>query len=251
MNREQRSIHRLLPWLVLVLGLLATSIAQASGLPPAHLRLYCGDCNLDNRIDMLDSKAAANHASGAVPITGPRRRACDVDRDGFITIRDALMIEQVAYGIIPSGWRGCATCGDCSATVSPPFAPDGAVDNNDLNALVWEALFGNSLFDSAHAACDITGDGVIDSVSDYSELANSCYFVPGGPFPVCAQCGDCDLDGDVDSDDEDRAAEAAAGLIVLNGLELGVCDINKTGSMDVLDALLIAQRKTSACLARP
>ncbi|MEM7355477.1 MAG: dockerin type I repeat-containing protein [Acidobacteriota bacterium] len=247
--KQEKSYPLILHYLALTLlcvGYLGAAAAQAQ---PVQLRLFCGDCNLDNRIDELDALAAAEHATGSTPITGPRRMACDVDRNGIIDVIDAQMIEQVAKGIIPSGWRGCPRCGDCSATVNPPFTPDGSVDANDLNAQVWHAMFQSPLVDSGFAACDVTGDGIIDTFDDFNQL--SSVIANPGTFPVCGQCGDCNLDGVVNATDAQLAADAAGGLVTLNGLELGLCDINGNQSMDVLDALKIAQGQTANCWARP
>lgn len=62
-------------------------------------------------------------------------------------------------------------------------------------------------------------------------------------LPVCAQnlCGDCNLDGTRDVLDALVAAQVSAAIRTISGPERDACDVDSDLSVDILDALAIAQ----------
>lgn len=59
--------------------------------------------------------------------------------------------------------------------------------------------------------------------------------------PALAQCGDCDLDGDVDIVDALVVAQHASQINLITGPRLLRCDADGNGNVDINDALVIAQ----------
>ena len=59
----------------------------------------CGDCNEDQRLDVLDVLAAAQHSAGIAPLSGRAHRLCDVDQSGAVSVIDALQIAQKTLGL--------------------------------------------------------------------------------------------------------------------------------------------------------
>ncbi|MCH9647573.1 MAG: hypothetical protein K0U98_04995 [Deltaproteobacteria bacterium] len=59
--------------------------------------------------------------------------------------------------------------------------------------------------------------------------------------PAMAQCGDCDLDGDVDIVDALVVAQHASQINLITGPRLLRCDADGNGNVDINDALVIAQ----------
>ncbi len=71
----------------------------------AGAQALCGDCNLDNRVDVLDALRAAQLGAGLGGVQGP---CCDVSApggpppDGTVNVLDALFIAQFSAGILPA-----------------------------------------------------------------------------------------------------------------------------------------------------
>ena len=53
--------------------------------------------------------------------------------------------------------------------------------------------------------------------------------------------GDCNLDNVIDSLDSQAVADHAVGLTPITGPRRMACDVDRSGTINVLDALMIAQ----------
>jgi hypothetical protein len=79
----------LAPHLILILALAAAPLAAQT----------CGDCNLDQSVDVIDTLTAAQHAVGLITLGGQAFTNCDVDSSNQVTIVDGLQIAQYAVAL--------------------------------------------------------------------------------------------------------------------------------------------------------
>ncbi len=73
--------------------------------------------------------------------------------------------------------------------------------------------------------------------------ASSCTTVTPSPPPppLVSSCGDCDGDGTITALDALRAAMHSAGTVLITDLGLLDCDVDRSGIINVVDALIMAQ----------
>lgn len=84
---------------------------------------------------------------------------------------------------------------------------------------------------------DLDGDGDLDAVVvNRVGIPNTVWL---NDESACVLCGDGD--GDIDILDALRVAQITAGLFLPGPGDLAVCDVNRSGAVEVLDALWIAQ----------
>ena len=66
---------------------------------------FCGDCNGDSMLTILDALTAAQHSASLLTVTGPQFSNCNVqglvqpDAGAVVDILDALAIAQFAVGL--------------------------------------------------------------------------------------------------------------------------------------------------------
>ncbi len=231
-TRARRPRRWLAAGVTAIAGLLLTLAPAAFGQP-------CGDCDFNGEINILDSLLAAQHAQGLATIPGPRILNCDVDASGAVTQNDAQLIAEVAAGL-PTPLN-CLACGDCSSFGGINPGLEFSDYNFALDHFLGTGIFGTPLLDAAFAACDTDGDGAITPLPDLLTLYAATY--PGAPVPapapVCIGCGDCNQDGVVDALDAETMAEVAVDLITVGPRGTLACDVNGSGTVTILDALIL------------
>ena len=70
--------------------------------PALAQQILCGDCDGNNRIEIVDALKAAQTATGIATIISPDLEACDVQPpggNGLVSITDALGIAQYVVGL--------------------------------------------------------------------------------------------------------------------------------------------------------
>lgn len=150
-----------------------------------------------------------------------------------------------------------ATCGDGFRRQGYEDCDDGNTDATDsCTTECKRAVCGDGFVRATLEQCDDGNDASTDACIHCTFArcgdghlhigVEECDFVDPGSYAEGCQldctwgsslCGDADGDGDVVSNDAQRALRAAVGIPV--GCPLRACDVNRNGSITVLDALSV------------
>lgn len=202
--------------------------------------MTCGDASMDGVVNSIDARLVQRCAVGLIPC--PSNLFCDVSGDGECNSLDARLIQRFAVGQIPESALKCPHEG-------PPLSAsdvqnldgdkclrwledlEGASDSNpdtDGDGLVdCEAGYGTD-----PSGPDTDDDGLIDGVDNCPLIANASQAETGVySLPVKCQCGDGNLDDNVDLTDITAINDIILGYAPMHGL----ADTNLDGSVNLSD----------------
>ncbi len=180
---------------ILIILSITFSIATMSSTSYPGPNTKIGDADLDGDVDNDDAKYIAENSVGLNSIIGSKCHV-DVNQDGRVDVKDALIVAQIAEGILPE--RG--TC-EYSSSLEPNDHTligdadlDGDVDDDDAELIARYAV---GLLPLTKNICniDLNNDGIV-TVLDSLIAAQ----IAEGIKPQLGTCEDREDDDNGDSD---------------------------------------------------
>jgi cysteine-rich repeat protein len=126
---------------------------------------------------------------------------------------------------------GLTSCDDPDCSAEPLCSTDEQVAENAAPRCGNGILASTEQCDDGNTIDAGTPGGVLDGCDRFCEVEPG-WECSGEPSTCTPTCGDVDLDGDIDADDETLARQAAGGQVTLTNEQIKMSDVNGDGVLN-------------------